>query len=109
RAPVRLGDVASVSDSVEDRRASGFHNDHPAVSLVISRQPNANVVATVDAIRAQLPALQALLPADIEMKVTLDRSPGIRATLREAEHTLVISVVLVVGVVLLFIGNLRAA
>jgi multidrug efflux pump len=108
-APVRLGDVATVTDSVEDRRASGFHNHRPAVSMVISRQPNANVVATVDAIRAQLPALQALLPADVEMKVTIDRSPGIRATLRDAQHTLIISVVLVIGVVLLFIGNLRAA
>ncbi|MET0378477.1 MAG: efflux RND transporter permease subunit [Spongiibacteraceae bacterium] len=109
RSPVRLGDVAAVTDSVEDRRASGFHNHSAAVMLIISRQPNANIVATVDAIRAQLPALQALLPASVEMNVTIDRSPGIRATLREAQHTLIIAVALVIGVVLLFIGNLRAA
>lgn len=109
RAPVRLRDVATVTDSVENRRASGFHNDRPAVIMVISRQPGANVVATVDAIQAQLPALRSLLPADVEMHITIDRSPGIRATLREARFTLIIAVALVVGVVLLFIGNLRAA
>ncbi len=107
--PVRLGDVAIVSDSVENRRASGFHNHQPAVVLQVNRQPGANVITTVDAIRAQLPGLRALLPADVELTVTSDRTPGIRATLREAEHTLLIAVALVVGVVLLFLGNLRAA
>ncbi len=107
--PVRLGDVAVVTDSVENRRASGFYNGEPAVVLQVNRQPGANVIATVDAIRTQLTSLRALLPADVELTVTSDRTPGIRATLHEAERTLLIAVALVVGVVLLFLGNLRAA
>ncbi len=109
RQPVRLGDVATVSDSVENRRAAGFHNHQPAVVIQVNRQPDANVIATVDAIQAQLPGLRALLPSDVVLEVTSDRTPGIRATLHEAERTLLISVVLVVAVVLLFLGNLRAA
>jgi multidrug efflux pump len=82
-APVRLRDVARVTDSVEDRYSSGFHNERPAVLLMISRQPGANIIATIDAIKAQLPALRALLPADADLAVVMDRSPGIRATLRD--------------------------
>lgn len=74
-APVRLGDVATVTDSVEDVRASGFHNDRPAVILNVSRQPGANIIATIDAITAQLPALRALLPTDANLAVVMDRSP----------------------------------
>ncbi|MBL9205266.1 MAG: efflux RND transporter permease subunit, partial [Opitutaceae bacterium] len=108
-APVRLRDVARVTDSVEDRYSSGFHNERPAVLLMISRQPGANIIATIDAIKAQLPALRALLPADADLAVVMDRSPGIRATLREAQTTLFISAVLVMLVVLLFLGSARAA
>ncbi|MFM7751533.1 MAG: efflux RND transporter permease subunit, partial [Opitutaceae bacterium] len=108
-SPVRLGDVATVSDSVEDRYSVGFHNDRPAVLLNISRQPGANIIATIDAINAQLPALRALLPADADLAVVMDRSPGIRATLRESQRTLFIAAGLVMLVVFLFLGNARAA
>ncbi|MBU0724762.1 MAG: efflux RND transporter permease subunit [Alphaproteobacteria bacterium] len=108
-AAVRLGDVATVTDSVENRYRSGFHNDKPAVVLMISRQTGANIVETIDAIDAQLPALRALLPADATLSVVMDRSPGIRATLKEAQITLLISTVLVVLVVWMFLGSLRTA
>ena len=108
-APVRLGDVAKVTDSVEDRYSVGFHNDRPAVLLNISRQPGANIIETIDAINAQLPALRALLPADADLAVVMDRSPGIRATLRESQRTLFIAAGLVMLVVFLFLGNARAA
>ena len=108
-APVRLGDVAKVMDSVEDRHSLGFHNGRPAVLLSISRQPGANIISTIDAISAQLPALRALLPADADLAVVMDRSPGIRATLRESQKTLLIAASLVMLVVFLFLGNARAA
>jgi multidrug efflux pump len=108
-APVRLGDVAKVTDSVEDRRSMGFHNDRPAVLLNISRQPGANIIATIDAINAQLPALRALLPGDADLKVVMDRSPGIRATLKESQRTLIIAAGLVMLVVFVFLGSARAA
>lgn len=107
--PLRLGDVAQVADGVEDRYSSGFHNERPAVLLVVSRQPGANIIATVDAIQQQLPQLHALLPAHVDMQVVMDRSPVIRATLHEAELTLLLAIVLVVLVVLGFLGQWRAA
>ncbi|BET67119.1 efflux RND transporter permease subunit [Opitutales bacterium ASA1] len=108
-APVRLGDVAKVTDSIEDRYSSGFHNDRPAVLIMVRRQPGANIIATIDAITEQLPALRALVPEDADLQVVMDRSPGIRATLHEAQFTLVLSAGLVILVVLLFLGNARAA
>ena len=108
-APVRLQDVARVHDGVEDRYNAGYFNDQPAVLLVVSRQPQANIIATVDGVMEQLPALRAFLPAGVSLDVASDRSPTIRATLREAQHTLLIAVALVVFVVLLFLANLRAA
>lgn len=108
-APVRLGDVAQVTDSVEDRYSSGFHNDRPAVLLMVSRQPGANIIATIDAINAQIPGLRALLPADSELAVVMDRSPGIRATLFHSQRTLAIAAGLVMLVVFLFLGSARAA
>lgn len=107
--PVHLQDVATVSEGVEDRYASGFHNERPAVLLIVSRQPDANIIETVDAINAQMDTLQALLPASIDMQVVMDRSPVIRATLREAELTLLLAIALVVLVVLAFLGHWRAA
>ncbi|MBD9370251.1 efflux RND transporter permease subunit [Xanthomonas sp. XNM01] len=107
--PVRLGDVANVGEGTEDRYAAGFHNERDAILLVINRQPQANIIETVDAIHAQLPVLRALLPAAAEMTVVVDRSPVIRATLREAQVTLLLAIALVVLVVLAFLGNLRAA
>jgi len=108
-APVRLGDVATVTDSVENRYTSGFHNNRPAVIVMISRQPGANIVETIDQVYAQLPMLRELMPADAELTVVMDRSPGIRATLREAQLTLLLACGLVVLVVLAFLGSLRAA
>ena len=108
-APVRLSDVAKVYDGVEDRYNTGFFNTHPAVLLIVSRQPDANIIETVDAITAQLPALRAYLPAGIDMAIASDRSPSIRATLQEAERTLLIAVTLVIVVVLLFLASFRAA
>ncbi len=108
-AAVRLGDVATVSDSVENRLSSGFHNDHPAVTLSISRQSGANIVETIDNIKAALPQLRNLMPDSADLTIVMDRSPVIRSTLREAQITLVIAAALVVLVVWLFLGNLRAA
>ncbi len=108
-AAVRLGDVASVTDGVEDRYNSGFFNDEQAVLLVINRQTGANILETIAGIREQLPALRAVIPATIELQVAMDRSPVIRATLHEAEQTLLIAVVLVILVVFAFLGRWRAA
>jgi multidrug efflux pump len=108
-APVRLSDIAKVYDGVEDRFNIGFFNREPAVLLIISRQPDANIIKTVDAIQAQLPALRAFLPAGVDLNIASDRSPAIRATLHEAERSLFIAVALVIVVVLLFLANVRAA
>ncbi len=107
-APIRLGDVATVAEGVENRYSAGFHNDRDAVLLVVSRQAGANIIATVDAIHAQLPALRALLPADATLAVAVDRSPVIRATLHEAQLALGLAIALVVLVVA-FLGDARAA
>lgn len=108
-AALRLKDVAKVSDDVEDRYNSGFFNDDAAVLLVINRQAGANIIETVNEIKAQLPALQAVLPASVKLNLAMDRSPVIKATLHEAEMTLLIAVALVVLVVYLFLGNFRAS
>jgi multidrug efflux pump len=108
-AAVRLGDVASVTDGVEDRYNSGFYNDEQAVLLVINRQTGANIIEIIAGIREQLPSLRAVIPASIELQVAMDRSPVIRATLHEAEQTLLIAVVLVILVVFAFLGRWRAA
>ena len=106
---LRLSDVATITDGVENRYNSGFFNDQAAVLLVVNRQTGANIIETVDQIKAQLPALQSLLPASVQLNVAMDRSPVIKATLKEAEHTLLIAVVLVILVVYLFLGSLRAS
>ncbi|MCG6575734.1 acriflavine resistance protein B [Pseudomonas sp. AF32] len=106
---LRLKDVAKVTDGVEDRYNSGFFNDDAAVLLVINRQAGANIIETVNEIKAQLPALQAVLPASVKLNLAMDRSPVIKATLHEAEMTLLIAVALVVLVVYLFLGNFRAS
>jgi multidrug efflux pump len=108
-SPVRLGDVATVTDSVENRQSSGFHNDRPAVLLMVSRQPGANIISTIDSINEQLPGLRALLPGDADLAVVMDRSPAIRAALFESQRALVIAAVLVVLVVFLFLGSPRGA
>ncbi|GAB6402868.1 efflux RND transporter permease subunit [Pseudomonas sp. MHK4] len=108
-AALRLKDVAKVSDGVEDRYNSGFFNDDAAVLLVINRQAGANIIETVNEIKAQLPALQAVLPASVKLNLAMDRSPVIKATLHEAEMTLLIAVALVILVVFLFLGSFRAS
>lgn len=108
-AALRLSHVAKVQDSVEDRYNSGFFNNDAAVLLVVNRQAGANIIETVNAIKAQLPALQAVLPASVKLNLAMDRSPVIKATLHEAEMTLLIAVALVIVVVFLFLGNFRAS
>lgn len=108
-AALRLSNVAKVTDSVEDRYNSGFFNNDAAVLLVINRQAGANIIETVNTIKAQLPALEAVLPASVKLNVAMDRSPVIKATLHEAEMTLLIAVALVIVVVFLFLGNWRAS
>ena len=107
--PVRLADVARVEDSVEDTNQVGYFNDRAAVLLIIRRQTDANIIDTVDAIRGRLPVLQELLPDSVTLSIAQDRTPSIRASLHEAELTLVLAVILVVAVVLAFLGHWRAA
>jgi multidrug efflux pump len=108
-APVRLSDVAKVGDSVENRYSAGFYNEEKAVLLVVNRQPGANIIQTIEDIRAELPALEAVMPASAKLEVAMDRSPVIRASLHEAERTLLIAVGLVIMVVFLFLGRWRAS
>ncbi|MCW5583671.1 MAG: efflux RND transporter permease subunit, partial [Gammaproteobacteria bacterium] len=107
-SPVRVSDVGDVTDSVVDIRNAGLANGKPAVVIVIFKAPNANVIETVDRIRAMIPQLKASIPADINMTVTLDRTITIRASLHDVEMTLVIAMVLVVCVAYLFLGSIRA-
>jgi multidrug efflux pump len=108
-AAVRLGDVAEVRDSVQDVRTFGAANSRPAVLLVLYRQPGANIIKTVDSVRALLPRLAASIPAAIDLNVAMDRTPTIRGSLREVQRTLAISVGLVILVVFLFLRRVRAA
>jgi multidrug efflux pump len=107
-APVRLSDIASVRDSVENIRAAGYLNGKPAIPLVIFRQPGANIIDTVDRVKAALPSLKASIPAAIDMQIVLDRTQTIRASVFEVERTLVIAILLVVLVVFVFLRNGRA-
>ncbi len=108
-APLRLSDVAEVRDSVEDVRAGGLSNGQPAVLVVIFRSPGANVIATVERVRAVLPGLEAALPAAVKSTVVLDRTPTIRSSLHDVEIALLISVILVTLVVFAFLKSPRAA
>lgn len=105
---VRLGDVATVTDSVQDVRNAGMTNAKPAILLMIRKLPEANIIQTVDSIRAKLPELQETIPAAIDLQIARDRSPTIRASLEEVEQTLIISVALVILVVFLFLRSGRA-
>ena len=107
-APVRLSDVATVTDSVEDLYQTGFLNTQRAVVIMVRRQASANVIEVVEAVQAQLPAIAALMPGQVDLSVAQDRTPSIRATLHEAEITLILAVALVVLVVLLVLRRLRA-
>jgi multidrug efflux pump len=105
---VRLEDVAQVQDSVEDVRTIGLSDGKPSVLLVVFRQPGANIIETVDRIWALLPELQATTPAAIDLKVVLDRTTTIRASLFDVQRTLLISIVLVTLVVFAFLRSVRA-
>ncbi|KTT22678.1 efflux RND transporter permease subunit [Pseudacidovorax intermedius] len=107
-AAVRLKDVAEVIDSVENTRTLGLFNGQPAIVVLLRAQADANVIETVDSVRALLPELRAQLPQDIEVQVASDRTASIRAALHEVEFTLMISVALVVLVVGLFLRRARA-
>ena len=105
---MRLADVAEVKDSVQDVRNAGMTDAKPAIILAISRAPDANIIETVDRIRAELPALQENIPASIQLNVAQDRSPTIRASLAEVEQSLAIAIGLVILVVFIFLRSGRA-
>jgi multidrug efflux pump len=105
--PVRLSDLAEVTDSVQDLRNAGSANGRPSVLVVLNRQPGANIIDTVDRVKALLPQLRASIPGAIDVWVALDRTPTIRASLRGVEETLMISIGLVIMVVFLFLRNWR--
>ena len=107
-APVRLSDVANVVDSTENTRLGAWMNGTPAVVIDVQRQPGANVIGTVDAIKAALPDLDAQLPADVHVTVLTDRTQGIRASVSDVRFELVIAVLLVTLVIFLFLGSIRA-
>ena len=107
-APVKLSDVAEVIDGVENVNTLGLFNGDPAVVVLVTRQPGANVIETVDGVRALLPTLQAQLPNDIKLQVASDSTNSIRASLHEIEVTLIISILLVVLVVSAFLRSVRA-
>lgn len=107
-APIRLGDVANVHDGLEDIRNFAITDGRPSISVLIFRQPDANIIETIDNIKAVLPQLRAQLPAAIELGIGMDRSTTIRASLEEVQKTLLISVLLVIVVVYLFLRDIRA-
>ena len=108
-AAVRLQDVAQVSDSVQDVRNDGLANGKSAVLLILNKAPSANIIKTVDTIRALLPQLQASISPAIKVQVVMDRTPTIRASIKEVQRTLAISFGLVIVVVFVFLRRLRAA
>ena len=107
-APVRLSDVARVTDSVQTVRSLGLVNGKPAASIIIFRQPGANIINTVDGIKAALPQLHAAISPSIDMVIALDQTVTIRASVADVERTLGLSVILVVLVVFLFLREWRA-
>jgi multidrug efflux pump len=106
--PIRLQDVAEVVDGVEDQNNLGLFNGEPAIIVILRSQAGANVIETVDSVRAQLPLLQAQLPPDVTIQVASDSTNSIRSSLHEIEVTLIISILLVVLVVSVFLRNVRA-
>ncbi|MGC1889345.1 MAG: efflux RND transporter permease subunit [Stellaceae bacterium] len=107
-APVRLTDVAEVKDSVENLRNQGLSNGKPAVLVFLYKQPGANIIDTVDRVKAILPQLEASIPSAINVAMTLDRTITIRTSLHDVERTLIIAIILVVLVVFAFLRNPRA-
>jgi multidrug efflux pump len=107
-AAVRLSDVADVVNSTQNLRTSGYLNGTPSVTMIIWRQPGANIIDTVDRIRTQLPFLEAILPQGIHATIVLDRTTTIRASVDDVEKTLILSILLVVVVVFVFLRNPRS-
>jgi multidrug efflux pump len=107
-AAITLSDVADVQDSVENIRAAGFEDGKPCVILIIFRQPGANIIDTVDRVRAAIPSLKASIPAAMVITYVFDRTTTIRASVKDVERSLIISISLVILVVFLFLRNLRA-
>jgi multidrug efflux pump len=107
-AAIKLSDIGTVLDSVENIRAAGFVNGKPSILIIVFRQPGANIIDTVDRIYAALPSLKASIPAAINLTVVLDRTTTIRASVHDVEITLLISVSLVILVVFVFLRNVRA-
>ena len=107
-AAVRVADVGEVLDSVENVRNLGLANGQPAVLVILYRQPGANIIDTVDRVKALIPSLKASIPTDIDMRVAMDRTVTIRASLRAVETTLLMAIALVILVVFLFLRNGRA-
>jgi len=106
-SPIRVSDIGEAIDSVQDLRNSGYANGEKAVLVIVYRQPNANIIDTVDLVRAELPQLHAAIPAAIDMQVALDQTVTIRASVSDVERSLAISVVLVVLVVFFFLRSAR--
>jgi len=107
-APVRLGDVAEVEDSVSDRRNIGLANGKPGVLIIVFRQPGANIIDTVDRVRALMPFLQSSISPAIDLTIAMDRTVTVRASVKDIETTLIISVILVILVVFAFLRTVRA-
>jgi multidrug efflux pump len=107
-AAVRLSDVADVSEGQSNIRNAGYLNGVPSVTVLIFRQPGANIIDTVDSVRAQLPSIEASIPQGIKTTIVLDRTTTIRASVSDVEHTLILSVILVILVVFIFLRNWRA-
>ena len=107
-AAVHLSDVGEVTDSVENLRNAGLANGKPAVLIILYRQPGANIISTVDLVKALLPQLRASISPAIDIALGVDRSTTIRTSLRDVERTLVLAVLLVIIVVFAFLRNLRA-
>jgi multidrug efflux pump len=107
-SPVRLSDVANVQDSVEDVRNTGLANGKPAVLVIVFRQPGANIIETVDSVRKTMPFLEASMNPAIHLDVVMDRTTTIRASVSDVQHTLLISISLVVLVVFAFLRTVRA-
>src|SRR3569833_1458271 len=107
-APVRLSDVGEISNGVENLRNAGLANGKPAVQQILYRQPGANIISTVDAVKELMPTLRASVSPAIDIALAVDRSTTIRSSLHDVERTLVLAVVLVIIVVFAFLRNLRA-
>jgi multidrug efflux pump len=107
-AAVKLSDIADVQDSIQNIRAAGFVNGKRSVSVIINRQPGANIIETVDRIRQAMPSLKSSLPSAIEYTFVVDRTTTIRASVSDVERTLIISIMLVILVVFFFLRNWRS-